>query len=376
MTELQTPALIIDKSILDDNIAVALNLAKNAGIVLRPHAKSHKSPDLAHRTIAAGAIGCCVATIDEAEAMAYQGVPGILVTAPLVSRSQLARLADLMMFDSELSVVADHPVGVAALSSMARACKRELNVLVECDVGNDRTGVRSIKNAVILADQINACPNLHYAGIQAYWGQLQQSGNVDARQVLVHEQAERLTSIVKALTTAELPPSIITGGGTGTFGIDRHLNLFTELQPGSFLFMDSAYSATGIELDGTNPFLQALFVQATVININAQASNQPKIIINAGFKAFATDSGHPQVVEGCPPGTTFQYMGDEHGALLLPEPGSFKLGQTVELIPSHCDPTINLYAHYHIRENKRFVGSWDIQGRYGDTNLAPKVVQA
>ena len=237
-SDLPTPALIVDIDILDRNIAVMRDWAVALGVNLRPHAKAHKCVEIAQRIMVAGAVGASCATIGEAEAMASGGIGGILVTAPLTSPDALDRLRRLLIRGADIAVVADHPAGVAALSAAAAAAKRILEVIVDVDVGMGRTGCQEIADAVALAQQITQAPDLTYAGIQAYWGNLQQVSPIAERARLITIQADRVRAVIAALASAGLPPGIVTGCGTGSHRIDASTGLFTEIQPGSYLFMD------------------------------------------------------------------------------------------------------------------------------------------
>ena len=170
-------------------------------------------------------------------------------------------------------------------------------------------------------------------------------------------RAARLRRLV-ALLTAGLPPEIVTGGGTGTSFIDPTLGLFTELQPGSFLFLDSCYGAVPLVDDG-NPFTPALFVAATVVS----AGDRHRAIVNAGLKALATDSGRPVPMRGAPEGATYRFMGDEHGAVEFDSGPPPALGSTIELLTSHCDPTVNLHARYQVVRGSTVVDTWPIAAR-------------
>ena len=281
-----TPSLVLDVEALDANIATMTAFAMAKRHQLRPHAKSHKSVEIARRLVAAGALGCCCATIDEAEALASGGIGGLLITSPLPTRHMLERLSRLLLRGADLMVVADSPGYVEELATIAVARGTLLPVVVEIDVGVGRTGCLDIPDAVQLAKTIAHLPSLRFAGVQAYWGNLQQVMPFEERSRRVDVQATKLRSLITALVESGLAPAIVTGGGTGTHWIDASLGLFTELQSGSFMFLDSCYGSIPVTPDG-NPFLPSLFVAASAIS-----GNQPgRVIINAGLKALATDSG-------------------------------------------------------------------------------------
>jgi 3-hydroxy-D-aspartate aldolase len=358
-SDLPTPALLVDIDILDRNIAVMHDCAAALGVRLRPHAKAHKCVEIAQRIMAAGAAGASCATIGEAEAMASGGIGGILVTAPLTSSDALDRLRRLRLRGADIAVVADHPAGVAALSAVAATAGCKLDVVVDVDVGMGRTGCLEIADVVALAREITDAPTLNYAGMQAYWGNLQQISPFAERARLIAVQADRVRAVIAALTSAGLPPAMVTGGGTGSHRIDTSTGLFTEIQPGSYLFMDSCYSAISIS-ENDNPFAPSLFVAATVVTRNKPG----RVVVNAGWKAFATDSGNPTALRGAPPGATFRFMGDEHGALDFEGIDGPELGSIIEFLTSHCDPTVNLYSNFHVVRGEEVIDVWPIRARY------------
>jgi 3-hydroxy-D-aspartate aldolase len=358
-SEVPTPALLVDIDILDRNIAVMRDSAKAIGVALRPHAKAHKCVEIAQRIEAAGAIGTSCATIGEAEAMTLGGLAGILITAPLSSPDALDRLRRLLLRGADVAIVADSPGSIAQLTEIAAATGRRLPVLVDFDVGMGRTGCLDIADAVLLAGAIAASPTLAYTGIQAYWGNLQQVTPFPERSRLVDIQSERVRAVISALEAAGLKPAIVSGGGTGSHRIDAASGLFTEIQPGSYLFMDSCYSTISIS-ENDNPFVPSLFVAATVVSANKPG----RVIVNAGWKAFAADSGKPVPLRGAPAGATYRFMGDEHGALDFDVDEGPRLGATVEFLTSHCDPTVNLYSAFHVVSGDEVIDLWPIRSRY------------
>jgi D-serine deaminase-like pyridoxal phosphate-dependent protein len=358
---LNTPALLIDLDAFEHNIATMAAQAKRAGLGLRPHAKAHKSLAVARRQLAAGALGVSCATLGEAEVMAGAALPGILITSPVVTAPMIARLAALLAASADVTVVADHPANVAALEAAAAAAGRRLPVIVDFDVGQHRTGAASEAAAVTLARQIAASPHLGYAGLQAYYGHLQQVPAAADRQAAAAAQQARVRSLCRALAEAGLPPAIVAGGGTGTAFADLGAETFTELQPGSYLFLDSCYGAIPLAADGSAPFRPSLFVQASIVSVN-----QPGLAVcNAGLKSFATDSGKPKPVAGAPAGAAYRFMGDEHGGIEFPAASADApaLGAAVELLTSHCDPTVNLHDWLHCVRGDVLVDIWPVDAR-------------
>ncbi len=354
----RTPALILDLDVLDRNIATMAGLAKAMNVGLRPHSKSHKCVEIAQRLSRAGVNGACCATIDEAEAMALGGIGGILVTSPLVTSDQLQRLGRLLARGADVAAVADNPRNADAYGHLARAANRQMEVIVEFDFGMGRTGCVEIQDAVALAQHIKANPSLRFRGVQAYWGQLQQVTPMAERQRQAEAQHSQLRAVIGALTGAGLKPEVVSGAGTGTHAIDGKSGLFTELQAGSFLFMDSCYGPS-LASGAVNPFTASLFVAASVVSANVAG----RVIVNAGYKAFATDSGRPEPRRGAPAGATYRFMGDEHGAVeFTGAPPA--LGATIEFLTSHCDPTVNLHAAYQVVRGDEIVDVWPIRARY------------
>ncbi|MFO1055812.1 MAG: alanine racemase [Dongiaceae bacterium] len=357
---LSTPALLVDLDALEANIAAMAARAAAAGVALRPHVKAHKCTAVARRQLAAGAVGLSCATLGEAEAMAGAGLPGLLVTSPVTSPPMLGRLGALLAGGADLMVVADHPANVAALAALAAGAGRRLRILVDLDVGQRRTGCASVEDAAALAAAVAASPTLEFAGIQAYYGHLQQVPAVADRRAAVAEQTARIRALAAALAAAGRAPGIVSGGGTGTALIDMGEGVFTELQPGSYLFLDSCYGPLAMG-EAASPFRPSLFVAAAIVT-----ANRPGLAIcNAGLKALATDSGRPVPVRGAPAGATYRFMGDEHGAIEFAADAADApaLGATIELLASHCDPTVNLHDRFHAVRGDRLVEIWPIEAR-------------
>jgi 3-hydroxy-D-aspartate aldolase len=357
--DLNTPVLIVDIEALDRNIATMAAFADSHGLALRPHAKTHKSPDIAKRQIAAGAIGICCAKLGEAEALADGGVTtGLHITSPVVSAPAIARLVALNAATDGLMCAVDNPLNVAALG-VAAAGGRPLKVIIDIDPGIHRTGVASPAAAVELLAAIRAQPALAYAGVQFYCGMQQHMAAFADRATAMADRAEYLRTIIAALTEADGLPPIVTGGGTGTHSIDTGLGLFTELQFGSYVFMDSQYLACDLDGQGGSPFETALMVDARVVSNNVAGM----VTLDAGFKAFSTDAEPPLVLAGGPPGAKYFFLGDEHGALLCPQGNPPGLAEIVTLAAPHCDPTVNLYDTYHVVVGDTLQALWPVAGR-------------
>lgn len=355
---LNTPVLVIDRDALQRNIEAMAAFARERGLALRPHAKTHKSADIARLQLAAGAVGVCCAKLGEAEALADGGVQNILITSPVVTPQAIERLIALNARISDLAVVADNPDNVDALAAGTKAAGKSLAVLVDVDPGIRRTGVASAEAAIALARRITETPSLHYAGVQYYCGAQQHIESYADRRAAIADRTDYLRTVIEALKNAGFPPQVITGGGTGTHRIDAELGVLSELQTGSYVFMDKQYLDCDLDGQAGEPFETSLFVDAHVISANSASM----ATIDAGFKALSTDGGLPVVKDGAPEGAMFVFMGDEHGALIAPD-HAFRIGDHVSLAVPHCDPTVNLYDAYHVVRDGTLIDIWPVSAR-------------
>ncbi|ACG77418.1 threonine aldolase family protein [Phenylobacterium zucineum HLK1] len=360
-----TPAAVLDLDAFEANVALMAGRARAAGLALRPHAKSHKCGWVAARQVAAGAAGICCAKLAEAEAMADAGIASILVTSPIAGEAPARRAAALARRLADFRIVVDHPDGVAELAAACADAGADadsadadadadeggagkpgagtpLQVLIDVDVGLGRTGVPAPAQALEVARAVAAAPGLRLIGLQGYGGHWQHVKGAGARAMAVAEGMERLQAVRRALEEAGFPIDVVTGGGTGTFATDAALGVLTEVQPGSYAFMDREYrEALGEDPDGA--FAQSLSVAATVIS-----ANHPKwVTVDAGLKAFATDGPLPQPLTAKFAGCDYRFFGDEHGMLMRPE-APVARGERVELAPGHIDPTLDRYDVLHL----------------------------
>lgn len=358
--KLNTPVLVVDLDALERNIARMSQWAPKQGLALRPHVKTHKSAAIARLQQKAGAIGFCCAKLGEAEALADNGITdGLLLTSPVVSDPAIRRLIELNARTNNLMCVVDHPQNVKALGEAARAFGKPLHVLIDIDPGLHRTGVASPEAAVHLFREISSHRALVYSGVQFYCGREQHIEQYAERRAVIQQKTGYLRTVIDALQQAGATPPIITGGGTGTHRIDAELGTFTELQVGSYIFMDSQYAACEITAGHEPPFEFALMVDVRVISANSPGMRT----VDAGYKALATDGGIPRVLAGMPPETEYLFMGDEHGALISsagPLPG---IGDRIILTASHCDPTVNLYDSCHVVRGDTLIAIWPVDAR-------------
>lgn len=340
-----TPALVIDLAVLERNIAAMAAAAATWRVQLRPHAKSHKCVAIAKAQIAAGAAGVSCATLEEVAAMVDAGLPGILMTSPVAGAPKLSVLESLLQRDPRITVVADDPAAVAELSALSKSLGTPLQVLVDFDVGQRRTGCRTVPAAVSLAAQIHSTPGLEFAGVQAYAGHIQHTNTRAARTAAASAVADQVRSLCSSLERAGLRPRIVSGAGTGTVETDGPGGVYTELQPGSYVFMDADYLAVeglgAVEGPGAR-YEPSLFVDTTVIGTQWD----DHVTTDAGTKSFALNGPPPLPASG-EPGWTYSYDGDEFGRLTLtPDARRPARGERLAFVVSHCDPTVVLYPYF------------------------------
>lgn len=341
LSEVDTPALIVDLDAFDRNLDRMAEFAAAAGVRLRPHAKTHKSPVIALAQVARGAIGVCCQKTAEAEALAEGGIGDILISNQVVGTQKLERLAALAR-RVRIGVCVDDGRNVGDLASAAQTFGSQIEVLVEIDVGGERCGVAPGAAAARLAEMVERAPRLSFGGLQAYHGSAQHARTPDARREAIELAEAGVRESVAAIEAAGLSCRTIGGAGTGTFSIEANSGVWNELQPGSYIFMDADYALNRPPLETDAPsFEHALFVWTTVMSRRAGGW----AVVDAGHKAAAVDSGPPTVWEK--PGLRYEKPSDEHGRLIADDGARLpSLGEKLALVPGHCDPTVNLHDWY------------------------------
>ncbi|WP_025034039.1 DSD1 family PLP-dependent enzyme [Bradyrhizobium sp. DOA9] len=340
-SEIDTPALIIDLDAFERNLDTMAATVSKLGVRLRPHAKTHKSPIIAAKQIARGAVGLCCQKVAEAEILVAGGVSDVLVSNEVVGLRKLERLAGLARH-ARIGVCVDDAIMVEQLSHAAERAGSQIEVLVEIDVGAGRCGVRPGPAVATLARQVTASRFLSFGGLQAYHGSAQHLRTPEERRAAIAGAANATAETLRVLKDAGFQCRTIGGAGTGTFEIEGASGIWNELQAGSYIFMDADYAknlADGAR--NANPFEHALFVIATVMSTGAGE----RAVIDAGHKALSNDSGFPTVLGR--PDLRYHRPSDEHGLLEFDSASPrLAIGDKVTLIPGHCDPTVNLYDWY------------------------------
>lgn len=357
---LETPALILDADAFEANLQALTGMARTAGLGLRPHAKSHKCAEIARRQLDAGALGIACAKVGELLALFEAGINPLMLTAPVASRLKIDRLTEAAQRGAVLTVVVDRPDLIADYADSAREAGVSLDVLVECDVGQHRTGVATPESVVALARQIADEDTLRFVGVQGYAGFVQHIFDHEARRAENRLAMGRLLAIVEALDAAGLSPAIVTGGGTGSHLLDFEDKVLTEVQAGSYVFMDEDYRRVDLHGTGADVFGTALFLTVTVIahNIRGEA------IIDAGSKSFAVDGPAPHAYLDGREFGTIAFVGDEFGRLdTLPGKPAPSVGTRLECSVPHCDPTANLHDFLHVVRGDRLEDIWPIEAR-------------
>ena len=355
--DLDTPVLLVDKDALERNISRMQNIIENAQIAYRPHAKAHKSPEIAKIQLSAGACGVCCAKLGEAEVMAANGIKDILITTPVIGMSKLTRMMQVAN-QAKVSVVVDNKENVVEMDKVAKTFGVRPDVVIEVDVGQGRCGVSPGKQALILAKDIMSADWLNFKGLQGYQGNIQLTKSFSDRETAARHATNLLNDTAKLIWEGGIPFNYLTGGGSGTSVIDAKVAGLTELQPGGYIFMDSRYRE--IEWDDAKniPFEQSLMLLTSVISI-------PKpgyCVLDMGLKAVSSDGGNPTPIDL--PGADFQFAGEEHSALTFKDGGyPLKLGAKVLFSPTHCDTTVNLYDDIIAVSSKDVVEVWKIAAR-------------
>ncbi|MCC5927933.1 MAG: DSD1 family PLP-dependent enzyme [Cyclobacteriaceae bacterium] len=347
--ELETPALCVDLDALDFNLKEIHQRLKKTGIAVRPHAKTHKCPAIAHMQMKAGAIGICTAKLSESEVMLENGLSQVLMTSVNISPSKIKKAMMLSKRFPGFIQAADHSENVKDLQDAAQALGIIADVAVDIDVIR-RSGVLPGKPALALAQMVDAAPNLRFKGILAYDGAVQHVHGYDARKARAIRSFEPVVETFEMMKASGLNMEIFSGGGTGTYDMMHEFPGFTDVQAGSYLFMDCQYiDIGGKENDMVfDDFKSSLTVLTTIVNAN----HAGRLVTDGGAKAMTLNRPTGRVIGES--GFTYNASSDEYGSISFEESAkSYRVGDILEVIVPHCDPVINLYDHmYGIRNEK------------------------
>jgi D-serine deaminase-like pyridoxal phosphate-dependent protein len=347
--DIDTPALLVDLDVMERNIATMSAFFAGRSTTLRPHFKSPKTPAIARRLLAAGAVGMTCAKVGEAEVLVEHGVRDILVANQVVGPHKIDRLVRLAR-RADLMVAVDDGANVAALAAAARAAGVTLRVLIEVDVGMHRCGVRTPAAALTLAAAVAQSPALRLAGVMGYEGHAVMVADRAQRAELAATAMTTLLAATEALRSAGHAVEIVSAGGTGTYDMTGALNGVTEIQAGSYVLMDTRYREVDV------PFACALSLLTTVVSV----PDPHTALIDAGMKAMTFEFGLPAVKDR--PGTSLVYLSEEHGHLMVDGP-PLQPGDRLELTPSHSDTTINLHDRLYAMRGDHIEEVWTIEAR-------------
>jgi len=358
--DLPTPALLLDLDAFEANLKAMAEHCRRAGCGFRPHAKTHKCPEIARRQVASGALGVSVATVPEAEVMVAAGVRGVLLTSPVVDRAKVGRMVALAKQGGDVMLAVGHLRQVELLREAAEAARVRMDVLVDVDVGDRRTGILPGQPALELARLVAGAKSLRLMGIQAYSGSASHTVGFERRDQVSREAMQKAVQTRQLLAQDGLESRILSGGSTGTYNIDSTIRGVTELQVGSYIFMDVDYRRIGGQ---GGPLYTDFRPSLTVVTTVVSASHPDRVTVDAGTKAFATDVTSRPQAKGRE-GLTYSRAGDEFGTLVA-EPGAQlpALGERLEFLVPHCDPTVNLYDRIWALRGDKVEAVWPILAR-------------
>lgn len=360
-TDLDTPCLILDLDVLERNLQKMQDIVTQSGKNIRPHVKTHKCSTLAQRQIDTGALGVCAAKLSEAEGLVKAGINDVLITGPVITAQKVARLVDLVAACPSLMAVVDHPDNIDLIDDRLGAKGISMNVLIDIDVGLKRTGVRP-SEALALAEYIADRPNLQLQGIQAYAGHIQHIQSYEERKSASTRCLNEAVPVFRELSARVPTCTIFSASGTGTFQVDLAIPEVTEHQVGSYVCMDTEYLGIG-SAGNENRFTlfdPALRLLTTVVSANHDGF----ATVDAGLKSLYKDGGIPRVIAPAKPTLTYDWFGDEYGRVSCAEASHpLTIGTVLELVTSHCDPTINLFDRYYLTKGQKVVGDWPIDLR-------------
>lgn len=350
-SEIDTPALIIDLDAMEANIRLMSEYFKGRSAALRPHAKTHKCPIIAHKQIAAGAIGITCAKLGEAEVMAASGIRNILIANQIVGKEKIERLAALARH-SDIIVAVDAASNLKDLSEAARAFDSTIGVVVDVDVGMGRCGTRSVDATIELARLAVSLKNVRFRGVMGYEGHCVFIQDKAERVLKCHHANAILVEAAEAIRHAGIEVEIVSGGGTGTYDITGEYPGITEIEAGSYVFSDQRYSGV------VGGFRPALTVLTTVIS----RPEKDIVITDAGLKSVTSEFGMPVLKDV--QGAELIKLSEEHGKIHLDNASlDIKPGDKLEIIPSHGCTTINLHDFYFGVRGDRLETVWNIAAR-------------
>jgi D-serine deaminase-like pyridoxal phosphate-dependent protein len=346
--DIPSPALLLDITALEHNIAAMAKWAASHHVGIRPHTKVHKCVEIARRQLAAGAAGLTAATVYEAEAMLAASPPEVLIANEVAGADHLRRLARAARHTA-LVVAVDDRANARQISAAAEAADAEIGVLVDVDVGMGRCGVRSVPDAVALAAEVASLSHLRLRGVMGYEGHVVLEPDQDVRAQRARAAMDRLASFVQAIEDAGHPVEIVSAGGTNTHDMTGLHEAVTELQAGTYAVMDTGYAALAPR------FEPVLSVQARVLSCQAGTA-----VLDCGTKAIAVDVTPPSLPSSA---GTVREVHEEHLILDLAPGAGLRLGDPVQIAVGYAGGTVNLHDGYYVVDGDELLGVWPIVAR-------------
>ena len=344
---ISTPALIVKKDIFESNADKMSKLLENSSLSLRPHFKSHKCATIAHGQIERGAVGMTCAKLDEAIDLSDSGINDILIANQITDPQKISRMVHLAN-TCRLTVCVDNEQNVLNIEKAAELAGSTIYCLIEYEIGMNRCGVSTKEEVLALAEVIGKCPHLVFDGIQAYAGHISHVASIEERREATEKNTAKIKELLAYLESKNIKVRTLSGGSTGTSVIKVKENLYTELQAGSYLFMDATYKDLDL------PFLPSLFILTTVVSVSENI-----VVVDAGVKSCGVDQGMP-----VPVGFSVSEIvaSEEHFQLHHPDK-KFNVGDKVLLIPAHCCSTVNLHEKIYLVEGDSVVDRLMITAR-------------
>jgi len=358
--DLDTPALVVDLDKMEQNIAKMQSTLRANGLASRPHAKTHKCAAIAKYQLQTGSIGICCAKISEAEAMIENGVDKICMTTSNPSKNKIRRAMALRKRSSNFIQAVDLEENARDLSAAAKEAGVVADVVIDVAVGT-RSGIPAGDEVLALAKVIDKLPNLKLRGMLSYDGGVQHAKGFAARKERALKTIQPNADVFAGLKKAGLNAEIFSGGGSGTYNIMHQAPGFTDVQVGSYLFMDMQYLAIGGQDDPNlyTDFQPSLTVLVTVLN-----NRFPGLLTtDGGSKAFTLNKPNAGVIGE--PGMDYNAGSDEFGSIKITgtPSKSYKIGDKLECIVPHCDPAVNEYDWIYGTRKDKVEVVWPITGR-------------
>lgn len=349
LNNISTPALVVDKRIFEENAEKMSELLSGSSLKLRPHYKSHKCSAIAHEQMRKGAVGITCAKLDEALDLADSGIDDILIANQIVDKKKIYRLAHLANA-CRLTVCVDNEKNILDIEEAASSAGSTVYCLVEYEIGMERCGVSDKEKVAELAALIGRCPHLVFDGIQAYAGHISHVASIEDRAAQTKANTEKIKALLQYLKGKGIKVRVLSGGSTGTSVIKARENLYTELQAGSYLFMDATYGDLAL------PFRSSLFILTTVVSVNDKIA-----VVDAGVKSCGVDQGMP-----VPRDFSVSHIvaSEEHFQLHDPSQ-TLRVGDKVLLVPAHCCSTVNLHDRIYLFDGVKVVDRFLVTARGG-----------